>query len=232
MIRLNIDQSLKRYVLIVLLGLPLVVLFSCTTLKARNKSMMDDYNTINWEDGINQLEASYIVKYYMHIENSYQGIRYFYPDKPIDMGDKWQFDTEFRNSSYERNPDQLLVVFIDKKTGKVAAKTIDDGSNRAQIVKEFEKVDRSDGINMHEAIAISKYHYYIEARNRYWMYKIDFNPTEGKRYWIFELSQDTAVTQSNISSGKELKSIEGLYLVINKKTGSLTKERSFLKFIR
>ena len=211
------------------------IVTGCTTLDSRNKQILDEYGKVAWQDGINDKEALAIVKHYMHIQYSHYGVRYLYPDVPEESEEKWLFRTTFRNSSYERNPDQKLTLYIDKKNGDVTAQLPRSQGNRnsiENILARYEKVNREDGISRGEAIDILKHHYYIEAKNRYWMYDVNFIPTESKRYWIFELQVNPNAGISAQKQARKLTKIEGLYLVVNKTNGELFKERSYLSLIR
>ena len=199
----------------------------CTTLNSRNKQIMAEYGEINWEDGIDDKEALRIVRYYMHIQYSHYGVRYLYPQVPEEENGEWKFQTTFRNDKYERNPDQILSLYINKKNGEVSAQLPRSTRNRnsiESILSRFDDVNKEDGISRGEAIDILKHHYYVEAKNRYWMYNVNFIPTESKRYWIFEC-------QAKQRQAEKMK-VKGLYLVVNKVSGELFKERSFLSLIR
>jgi len=222
-------------IIFLLIGLLFVV--SCTTVKSRNDQILADYNSVNWQDGIDEKEAYYILRHYMHIQNSYYGIRYLYPELPDEMGQQWVFSTTFRNSSYERDPTQLLTLYIDKTSGAVSPQLPQSIRGRgrdtiAQINARYAKVNREDGISRNEAIDIIKHHYYVEAKNRYWMYNMTFVPAESKSYWVFELIADPRAGVSPDKVAKKLNKIEGLYLVVNKKNGEVSKERSYYSIIQ
>lgn len=208
----------------------------CTTLNSRNAQIMDEYGKIEWQNGIDEKEALVIVKHYMHIQNSHHGVRYLYPEVPTDAGERWVFGTTFRNSNYERDPEQRLTLLIDKKSGEVSAE-LPQNSRRNEdsienILSRFEKVNRKDGIDRGEAVDIMKHHYYIEAKNQYWMYDVNFIPTESKRFWIFELQVNPNASMSDQQQAKKIKKTEGLYLVVNKLNGELFKERSYRALIQ
>jgi len=226
-----------KYKVLFLIACILAVV-SCTTVKGRNQQIMADYNRINWQDGIDEKEAYYILRHYMHIKNAYYGIRYLYPDLPDEMDHQWVFSTTFRNSSYERDPKQLLTLYIDKTTGEVSSQlpyTIrgrDGAESIERINARYAKVNREDGISRSEAIDIIKHHYYVEAKNRYWMYNMTFVPEESKSFWVFELVANPNAGVSPDKVAKKLNKIDGLYLVVNKKSGEVSKERSYYSVIQ
>ena len=226
---------LKIKIIFLLVWVPIVV--SCTTVKSRNEQIVADYKSINWQDGIDEKEAYYIVRNYMHIQNSYYGIRYLYPEVPDEMDQQWVFSTSFRNSSYERDPTQLLTLYVDKTSGVVSAQLPHSIQGRGadtieRINARYAKVNRKDGISRSEAIDIIKHHYYVEAKNRYWMYNMTFVPAEGKSYWVFELIANPNAGVSPDKMAKKLNKIEGLYLVVNKKNGEVSKKRSYYSVIQ
>ena len=215
----------------------LLAVASCTTVSGRNEQIMADYKTINWQDGIDDQEAYYILRYYMHIQQAQYGIRYLYPEVPDEMDQQWVFTTTFRNSSYERDPTQILTLYIDKTSGEVSMKLPEPirgqrGDTLARINARYAKVNRKDGISRSEAIDIIKHHYYVEAKNRYWMYNMTFVPAEAKHYWVFELVANPGAGVAPDKQAKKLKKIDGLYLVVNKKTGEVSKERSYYSVIQ
>jgi len=212
-----------------------VMLVSCTTLKVRNQNIIDEYKEINFDDGVNEKEAHKIVRYYMHIQHNYYGLKYFYTDKPEDFGKYWQFSTEFRNSNYENNADDVFFVRVDKKKGKVSSRVIRagiDDDEQSAIRKRNESVVIADGVDRQEAIAKVKFHYFIEAKNQYSHYLVKFTPIETKKYWVFELMlrNNSPIAKQKFSA--DFKKSSDLYLVVNKTTGELFKERSYLNLIR
>jgi len=230
-----IYKVLKYKTILVFLGI--LSMLSCTTIKSRNEQILADYNRINRKDGIDEKEAYAIMRHYMHIKNSYYGIRYLYPDVPDDMEDQWVFSTTFRNSGYERDLKQLLTIYIDKTTGNVSMQLPQSIRGRGadtidQINARFAKVNRKDGISRSEAIDIIKHHYYVEAKDRYWMYNMTFVPAESKSYWVFELIANPSAGVSPDKMAKKLNKIEGLYLVVNKKNGEVSKKRSYYSVIQ
>lgn len=229
---LNVLKT-KCLVLILLLSW----IAACTTVNSRNEQILSDYASINWQDGIDDREAYYILRHYVHIQNKYYGIRYLYPEIPDEQGEQWVFTTTFRNSSYERDPGQILTLYIDKTTGDVSAHLPRQvrgrqGDTLERVKQRYQAVNRKDGIDRSEAIAIVKYHYFIEAKGQYWMYNMTFVPSESKRFWIFELIANPRAGVSPEKMARKLKKIEGLYLVVNKKTGELSKERSYFAIIK
>lgn len=229
-------KTLKNKIIFLIVGVLAVT--SCTTIKGRNEQIMAAYERINWNDGIDEKEAYAIVRHYMHIKNSYYGIRYLYPQLPDEMDQQWVFATTFRNSSYERDPNQLLTLYIDKTSGEVSPQlpyTIrgrGDAESVDRINARYARVNFKDGIDRSEAIDIIKHHYYVEAKNRYWMYNMTFVPEESKSFWVFELVANPGAGETPDRNAKKLNKIEGLYLVVNKKSGEVSKERSFHSVIQ
>lgn len=212
-----------------------MAVLSCTTLKVRNQQIIDEYKAINLAESIDETEALKIVRYYMHIQHSYYGLKYFYTDKPKDFGKYWQFSTEFRNSNYENNADDVFFVSVDKKGGKVSSRVIRagiDDDKQSALRKRNESIVISDGIDRQEAIARVKYHYFIEAKNQYSHYLVKFTPIETNKYWVFELNLRNNSPIANQKLSADFKKSSDLYLVVNKKTGELFKERTYLKLIQ
>ena len=196
---------------------------------------MDDFLSVNTDDGVNPTEAYKILRHYMHIQHNYYGVKYFYNEIPQDFGEYWQFSTEFRNSNYENNADDVFFVRVEKVTGKITSRLIRAGADdyeQTRIRNRYDSIVIADGIDRHEAIARIKYHYFIEAKNQYSHYVVKFTPIETKKYWVFELTlrPNSPVAQQN--AGADFKKSGALFLVVNKLDGKLFKERSYLKLVK
>lgn len=216
------------------IGLICVLLISCTTLKVRNQKIIDDYKSVNADDGVNPAEAYKILKHYMHIQHNYYGVKYFYTEIPQDFGEFWRFSTEFRNSNYENNADDVFFVRVEKDSGKVSSRVIRagvDDNQQSRIRNRYESIVIADGIDRHEAIAKIKFHYFIEAKNQYSHYVVKFTPIETKKYWVFELTLRPNSPVARQKANADFKKSEALFLVVNKLNGNLFKERSYLNLI-
>lgn len=212
-----------------------VSLLSCTTLRVRNQAIVDEYSLLNRTDGINEKEAYVIVKHFMHIQHNYFGVKYFYAVQPVDMGDYWEFTTEYKNTHYENNADDKFFVRVDKKNGDVSSRMLRSGidnDEQSALRKRYQAIIYADGVSRQEAIIKVKYHYFIEAKNQYTHYIVRFTPIETKKYWVFELTLRQNSPVAKQKSSADFKKTGSLYLVVNKETGELFKERTYLNLLK
>ncbi|MFV2057944.1 MAG: hypothetical protein ACC707_15880 [Thiohalomonadales bacterium] len=201
----------------------------------RNQAIVDEYQALNRQDGIDEKEAYIIVKYFMHIQHNYYGVKYYYAKKPADMGTYWEFSTEYRNIHYENNIDDKFFIRVIKKSGDVSSRMIRtgiDNNEQTALKKRYKSIVYSDGIDRQEAIVKVKYHYFIEAKNQYTHYVVKFTPIETKKYWAFELILRQNSPLARQKSASDFKKSDSLYLVVKKENGELFKERLFLNLVK